>query len=89
MNTKTTIKTAVDLLMTAALPVLMCYSIVGETAHEIVGVTMFVLFILLSAYIIRHLPEEITPPLDYMLDTKYTAGDFAPFIFRNPIHPIR
>ena len=46
MNTKTTIKTAVDLLMTAALPVLMCYSIVGETAHEIVGVTMFVLFIL-------------------------------------------
>lgn len=32
--------------MTAALPVLMCYSIVGETAHEIVGVTMFCLFIL-------------------------------------------
>ncbi len=46
MNTKTKIKTAADILMTAALPVLMCYSIVGETAHEIVGVTMFVLFIL-------------------------------------------
>ena len=32
--------------MTAALPVLMCYSIVGETAHEIIGVAMFCLFIL-------------------------------------------
>ena len=35
----------IDLAMTAALPVLMCYSIVGETAHEIIGVTMFCLFI--------------------------------------------
>ena len=34
MNTKTKIKTATDILMTVALPVLMCYSIVGETAHE-------------------------------------------------------
>ena len=31
--------------MTAALPILMCYSLVGETAHEIIGVTMFCLFI--------------------------------------------
>ena len=46
MNTKTKIKTAADILMTAALPVLMCYSIVGETAHEIIGVAMFALFIL-------------------------------------------
>ena len=46
MNTKTKIKTAADILMTAALPVLMCYSIVGETAHEIVGIAMFALFIL-------------------------------------------
>jgi hypothetical protein len=46
MNTKTKIKTAADIFMTAALPVLMCYSIVGETAHEIVGVAMFTLFIL-------------------------------------------
>lgn len=46
MITKTKIKTAADILMTAALPVLMCYSIVGEMAHEIVGVAMFVLFIL-------------------------------------------
>ena len=42
---KTKIKTVVDILMTAALPVLMCYSIVGEKAHEIVGTAMFTLFI--------------------------------------------
>ena len=46
MGTKTIIKTAADILMTAALPVLMCYSIVGETAHEVIGVAMFCLFIL-------------------------------------------
>ena len=46
MNTKTKMKTAADIIMTAALPILMCYSIVGETAHEIVGVAMFGLFIL-------------------------------------------
>jgi len=43
---KMKIKTAADILMTAALPVLMCYSIVGETAHEVNGIAMFVLFIL-------------------------------------------
>ncbi|WP_050793331.1 DUF4405 domain-containing protein [Ruminococcus albus] len=32
--------------MIAALPVLMCYSIVGETAHEVIGIAMFCLFIL-------------------------------------------
>ena len=46
MNKKTKIKIAADILMTAALPVLMCYSIVGETAHEIFGVAMFALYIL-------------------------------------------
>ena len=35
----------IDLAMTAALPILMCYSLSGETAHEIIGVTMFCLFI--------------------------------------------
>jgi len=43
---KMKIKTAADILMTAALPVLMCYSIVGETAHEMIGIAMFGLFIL-------------------------------------------
>jgi hypothetical protein len=46
MNTRAKIKSAVDLIMTAALPILMCYSVVGETTHEIIGVVMFVLFIL-------------------------------------------
>ena len=35
----------IDIAMTIALPVLMCYSIVGETAHEVIGVAMFCLFI--------------------------------------------
>ncbi len=43
---KMKIKTAADILMTAALPVLMCYSIAGETAHEVIGIAMFGLFIL-------------------------------------------
>lgn len=31
--------------MAAALPMLMCYSIVGETTHEVIGILMFCLFI--------------------------------------------
>ena len=42
---KKTAKTILDILMTAALPVLMAYSLVGETLHEIVGTAMLVLFI--------------------------------------------
>ena len=42
---KKTVKTILDILMTAALPVLMAYSLVGETLHEIVGSAMLVLFI--------------------------------------------
>ena len=42
---KKTVKTILDILMTAALPVLMAYSLVGETLHEIVGIAMLVIFI--------------------------------------------
>ena len=42
---KNKIKTAADLLMTAALPVLMCYSLVGEFSHEVIGIIMFCMFI--------------------------------------------
>lgn len=42
---KKTVKTIIDILMTAAFPVLMAYSLVGETLHEIVGTAMLVLFI--------------------------------------------
>ena len=46
MKTRAVLKTAADLLMTAAIPVLMCYSLVGEKAHEYVGIAIFALFIL-------------------------------------------
>ena len=42
---KKTVKIILDILMVAALPVLMAYSLVGETLHEIVGTGMLVLFI--------------------------------------------
>ena len=43
-------KTAADIAMTVILPVLMAYSLVGETLHEWIGVTMFLLFILHHAW---------------------------------------
>ena len=39
------VKRAVDLLMTAALLLLMSYSLIGEAAHEWTGMGMFLLFI--------------------------------------------
>ena len=45
MSSKMILKIAADILMTAALPLLMCYSLVGEFAHEIIGIVMFLLFI--------------------------------------------
>ncbi len=36
---------ALDILMTALMPVLMAYSLVGEALHEIVGSAIFILFI--------------------------------------------
>lgn len=42
---KKTVKTTLDILMTGALPVLLAYSLAGETLHEIVGTVMLVLFI--------------------------------------------
>lgn len=43
---KTALKRSVDLLMTAALLALMSYSLIGEAAHEWIGVGMALLFIL-------------------------------------------
>lgn len=40
-----TVKTILDAVMTGSLPVLMAYSLAGETLHEIVGTVMLVLFI--------------------------------------------
>ena len=38
-------KNIIDLLMTAALPVMMAYSLAGETLHECIGTAMLALFI--------------------------------------------
>lgn len=46
MKSKAIVKTTVDLLMTFALLFLMGYQLWGETAHEIAGTGLFVLFIL-------------------------------------------
>lgn len=58
MQKKQIIKVLIDIMMTAALLLLMSYSLLGEAAHEWVGVAMFVLFILhhiLNAGWIRNL----------------------------------
>ena len=39
------VRMIIDILMTVLLPVLMAYSLVGEQAHEILGLLMFALFI--------------------------------------------
>lgn len=46
MSTKRTIKTAIDLVMTLLLLILMAYYITGNTIHEILGTSLFILFIL-------------------------------------------
>ena len=46
MRTPMICKRAVDFLLTAALLLLMAYSLIGEAAHEWIGMGMFLLFIL-------------------------------------------
>lgn len=46
MKPKLVVKIGVDIAMTAALLLLMAYELVGEAAHEWIGVSMFVLFVL-------------------------------------------
>lgn len=46
MKPKLILKISVDVMMTAVLLLLMAYSLVGESAHEWLGVGIFVLFIL-------------------------------------------
>ncbi|WPC43759.1 DUF4405 domain-containing protein [Clostridium sp. JS66] len=46
MTSKKIFQIIVDLLMTVMLLVLMAYSLVGEAAHELVGISMFILFII-------------------------------------------
>ena len=46
MTTKRKIQIIIDLVMTALLPVLMAYALIGEAVHEWVGIAMFLLFLL-------------------------------------------
>lgn len=46
MTAKRKVQVAVDLFMTALLPILMAYELVGQATHEWAGVAMFLLFIL-------------------------------------------
>lgn len=46
MKPKMVLKICVDIVMTVALLLLMAYALVGEAAHEWIGVSMFMLFIL-------------------------------------------
>lgn len=40
------IRITIDIIMTVMLPLLMAYSLIGETFHEVVGTVIFVLFII-------------------------------------------
>lgn len=46
MKSKMIVKLATDIVMTAALLLLMTYELIGQAVHEWIGVTLFVLFIL-------------------------------------------
>ena len=45
MKPKMMLKLAVDIAMTAALLLLMVYELIGQAAHEWIGMGMFALFI--------------------------------------------
>ena len=45
MNKRNTVKIGIDLALTALLPLLMAYTLVGEVAHEWLGLAMLLLFI--------------------------------------------
>ena len=45
MNRKRKLQIVIDLGMTILLPLLMAYSLIGETAHEWIGASMLILFI--------------------------------------------
>ena len=68
MNSKTKLKLKpiIDILMTFALLLLMSYELLGSTAHEVVGVTMFVLFVIHHALNInwaKHLAKGRQTPI--------------------------
>lgn len=68
MNSKTKLKLKpiIDILMTFALLLLMSYELLGSIAHEVVGVAMFVLFVIHHALNInwaKHLTKGRQTPI--------------------------
>jgi len=68
MNSKTKLKLKpiIDILMTFALLLLMSYELLGSTAHEVVGVAIFVLFVVHHALNInwaKHLAKGRQTPI--------------------------
>lgn len=45
MRAKRKFKIVIDIMMTAALPLLMAYQLIGEAVHEWLGICMFLLFV--------------------------------------------
>ena len=63
---KLKLKPIIDILMTFALLLLMSYELLGSTAHEVVGVAMFVLFVVHHALNInwaKHLTKGRQTPI--------------------------
>ena len=46
MNKKLVTRIVIDVCMTICLLLLMAYSLVGEVAHEVIGIAIFVLFVI-------------------------------------------
>lgn len=53
MSAKRKFQSVIDIIMILSLPVLMAYSLVGEAAHEWIGVAMLILFVVHHALNIR------------------------------------
>jgi hypothetical protein len=62
---KRKLKIIIDLSMTIMLPLLMAYALIGEAAHEYIGIAMFVLFI------IHHI-------LNWQWHRNFTKGRYSP-----------
>ena len=97
MKTKKILKIITDVFMTAALLLLMAYSLIGEAAHEWLGVIIFLLFVLhhiLNIKWYRNLFRVNYPPIrvfgtaraplyDMLHDQRYSAVPLC-FSARSP-----
>ena len=84
MNSKTKLKLKpiIDILMTFALLLLMSYELLGSTAHEVVGVAMFVLFVVHHALNINWAKHLTKAGKHYKNFSKYSCFDCTYIICR-------